>query len=95
VIKEVLALIERTAGKNIELRSDLPLEISLVYGDPGQIHQVIMNLCLNACDSMPDGGTLTVVTGKAELDERFFRIHPELKRGFIYSNLNCRFWLWD
>ena len=81
VIKEVLALIERTAGKNIELRSDLPLEISLVYGDPGQIHQVIMNLCLNACDSMPDGGTLTVVTGKAELDERFFRIHPELKRG--------------
>ena len=81
VIKEVLALIERTAGKNIELKSDLSLKIPSIFGDPGQIHQVIMNLCLNACEAMPDGGTLTVVTGNAELDERFFRIHPDVKKG--------------
>ncbi len=81
VIKEVLALIERTAGKNIELKPYLSLNIPSVFGDPGQIHQVIMNLCLNACEAMPAGGVLTIVTGNAELDERFFRIHPDLKRG--------------
>jgi len=81
VVKEVLALIERTAGNNIELKSELSPEVPPVFADPGQIHQVIMNVCLNACEAMPDGGTLTIVTGKAELDHRFFYIHPELKKG--------------
>lgn len=81
IIKEVLVVIERTAGKNIELKTDLSSEIPSVFGDPGQIHQVILNLCLNACEAMPAGGRLTIFTGNAEPDERFFRIHPELKSG--------------
>jgi PAS domain S-box-containing protein len=81
VVKEVLQVIERTAGKNIELKTNLSPECPSVLADPGQMHQIIMNLCLNACEVMPDGGRLSVDTVKAEPDDYFFRVHPELKRG--------------
>lgn len=81
VIKDVLEIIARTAGKDTEIITDLSREIYSVFGDPGQIYQVVMNLCLNACEAMPNGGELTIGTRNTELKERFFRINPELKKG--------------
>ncbi len=80
VIKEVLQVIDRTVGNNIELKTNLSPESISVLADPGQIHQVMMNLCLNACEAMPEGGTLSIVTVKADLDDLFFRVNSELKR---------------
>ncbi|MEA1926653.1 MAG: transporter substrate-binding domain-containing protein [Candidatus Auribacterota bacterium] len=81
LIKEVLTVIERTVGRNIDLETDLSPEVLSVFGDPGQIHQVLMNLCLNACEAMPDEGRLKIVTGNVDLDSSFFRVHPDLKKG--------------
>jgi CheY-like chemotaxis protein len=52
------ATFPKTISFNLELASDLPL----VTADKSQVHQVLLNLCVNARDAMPNGGTLTILT---------------------------------
>jgi CheY-like chemotaxis protein len=53
-----------------------------VQADPTQVHQVVMNLCTNAAQSMAsDGGRLTVAVSSLHLSERDIKLHPELKPG--------------
>lgn len=62
----VLDLVEsRLRAQKITLERDIPKDLPGLRGDPGQIEQVFLNLCLNAAHSMPTGGTLTV-TARAE-----------------------------
>jgi len=57
----VIFLIEsRLRSQGITLRRDLPDFLPTLTGDPGQIEQVFLNICLNAIQAMPKGGTLTV-----------------------------------
>jgi PAS domain S-box-containing protein len=69
VVADMERMLHRLMGKQIELliASDEPLEP--ILADPGQISQVIMNLALNARDAMLGGGTLTLETRNADLDE--------------------------
>ncbi len=53
VIQEVLALIRRSVGREITIQENLEQELPLIHGDPGQLNQVMMNLCLNAAEAMP------------------------------------------
>lgn len=85
LIVEVIKFVERTSGKRIDMRTELLPDTSSVYADRGQIYQVIMNLCINACEAMPEGGTLTVKTANAELDKALFKAHPDLKEGPFVS----------
>ena len=47
-------------AENITITTDFPLDLPAIYVDPQQIRQVLANLIRNACQAMPDGGTLTV-----------------------------------
>jgi PAS domain S-box-containing protein len=61
-------MLGRLIGEDVEMASDLAAGLGRVRVDPGQIHQVIMNLAVNARDAMPEGGRLTVATANVLLD---------------------------
>ncbi len=68
VVRDMVAMIRETFPKNILTRTELPCTPWLVEGDATQLHQVLMNLCVNSRDAMPEGGILTLSVENAELD---------------------------
>ena len=81
VVDDVQSLLGRTLGEHLELvvvHRDGPL---LIRADRGQIEQVLLNLAVNARDAMGDGGTLTIETGVAVLDDAAAGQHPDLVAG--------------
>lgn len=69
----LLKLLAPFIGEDIELIADLAPNVRRIKGDVGNIEQVIMNLAVNARDSMPGGGKLTIGTGNVTLDEEACR----------------------
>ena len=61
-------LLKRLLGEDIALETRLDAELGAVLADPGQIEQVIMNLCINSRDAMPRGGRITLETANVSLD---------------------------
>jgi PAS domain S-box-containing protein len=61
VVSEVLELVRASLPPNIDLRPSLDVRDTTVIGDPTHVHQLVMNLCKNAIDAMPAGGTLAVM----------------------------------
>jgi len=68
LVKEMGKIITDTFPKNIECQIHMDRNYSPVSGAPTQLHQILMNFCVNARDSMPDGGTLTLATQNVRLD---------------------------
>jgi|GEM_PF-2492403 len=69
ILKETVKFLRSTLPTSIEIVSDFPQRLPHVEADPTQMHQVVMNLCVNAGHAMPGGGTLTVCAKSFELDE--------------------------
>jgi PAS domain S-box-containing protein len=81
LITDMSGIIRETFHKNIITRRETPPDIWLVSGDETQLHQVLMNLCVNARDAMPEGGTLTLKLENQEFDESFARMTPGARPG--------------
>jgi len=62
VVREAVALLERTTLQRIHLEMDLASDLLRLKGDSAALSHALMNLCVNAVDAMPEGGTLTVLT---------------------------------
>lgn len=75
-IGEMLRLLERVIGEEIEVSFKTTSNLDAVYADPTQIEQVVMNLSLNARDAMPKGGRLMIETRNVALDEYYCRQYP-------------------
>jgi PAS domain S-box-containing protein len=71
IVRDMCAIIRETFPKNITTRTDFPPRVWMVTGNSTQLHQVLMNLCVNARDAMSAGGNLSIVLENVELDEEF------------------------
>jgi PAS domain S-box-containing protein len=65
VVAEVERMLRRVIGEDIRFEIAVDPNLSPVKADPSQIHQVLMNLAINARDAMPRGGTLRIATANA------------------------------
>jgi nitrogen-specific signal transduction histidine kinase/CheY-like chemotaxis protein len=81
LLKDLENIIKDTFPKDIRLRFSVPNDIWTILGDPTQIHQVILNLCVNARDAMPDGGALTIGAENCVLDEQYAAMNIQAKPG--------------
>jgi two-component system, cell cycle sensor histidine kinase and response regulator CckA len=81
VIDDLLRMLRRIIGEDIEARFHTAADLHQVFADPAQIEQVVMNLAVNARDAMPGGGVMQIETQNVELGEAFCRTHTYAKPG--------------
>ena len=81
VLNEIQQVIQETFPKSIEIQTDFSQELWTIYGDATQIHQILMNLCINSRDAMPDGGTLKISAENLAIDETYAQMDDEAEPG--------------
>lgn len=82
VLADVVQVMRQTFPKNIDIRLSLSsTELEMMLADPTQLHQVVMNLCVNARDAMSNGGTLTIAAENRLLDETYTKMHLDARIG--------------
>ncbi|WP_371418172.1 PAS domain S-box protein [Anabaena sp. UHCC 0253] len=81
LIRDIIQLAQQTFSKSIKFYTHLHPKLSTVSGDKTQLHQVLMNLVVNAADAMPNGGDLSIATGNLYLDEEMTRINCNARVG--------------
>ncbi len=81
IVREVEAIAQSTFPKNITFEADAPNNVWPITGDPTQLNQVLLNLCVNARDAMPDGGRLSVMVRNRTVTPADATLHPEVAPG--------------
>jgi len=81
LISEIKQIIKETFPKSLEIRTDIPQSLWTVSGDATQLHQVLMNLCVNARDAMPDGGRLSICAENQFIDRSYAQMHLDAQVG--------------
>jgi two-component system, cell cycle sensor histidine kinase and response regulator CckA len=78
---EVEKIARETFPRGISIRVNAPRMLWTVVGDSTQIHQILLNLCINARDAMPDGGVLNVTAENVTMEDSDAAMHPDAKPG--------------
>ncbi|EDY17911.1 histidine kinase [Chthoniobacter flavus Ellin428] len=81
LIREIENIVAGSFPRHITMERRIPRELSLIQGDPTQLHQVLLNLCVNARDAMPDGGTLRIEADDFAVDAHFASMTPGARIG--------------
>ncbi|QED28515.1 response regulator [Microvenator marinus] len=69
IVDDISKVIRETFPKSIELKVEVPEQTWRVEGDPSQLHQVLLNLVVNARDAMPQGGEITIAIENTDVDK--------------------------
>lgn len=81
IIEEIAKIAKETFPKTVRVRTNYADDVRLVEGDPTQLHQVLLNLCVNARDAMSEGGSLSLTAENFDVDEQYATMTPGLKAG--------------
>ena len=81
VVENLVKMIQRLLGEHIVLEVVPGPNLGVVRADRGQLGQILTNLCVNARDAMPDGGTITIETQNIQVDEEFSAAHDGIQAG--------------
>ncbi|MEB3827606.1 hybrid sensor histidine kinase/response regulator [Phormidium sp. CCY1219] len=81
LIKEIKKMIQETFPKSIEIVTEFHKNLWTISGDATQLEQVLLNLCVNARDAMPNGGLLKISAENVVLDENYVRMNIDAKVG--------------
>ncbi|GBE91673.1 PAS domain S-box protein [Nostoc cycadae] len=81
LIMDIQQIIQQTFPKSIEFIAEIQPDLSTVCGDSTQLHQVLLNLCVNARDAMPTGGNLSISAENIWLDADYVQIHLDAQVG--------------
>jgi two-component system cell cycle sensor histidine kinase/response regulator CckA len=81
VLRELELMIDRTFPASVALDIDIEEDLWWIDGDATQLHQVLLNLCVNARDAMPLGGRLSIAASNAEVDLQYSLMHRGLVAG--------------
>ncbi len=81
LMKEIAQIAEETFPTNITVRSECPDDLWLISGDATELHQVLLNLCVNARDAMPAGGRLSINAENLEVDAHYASMTPGAHAG--------------
>jgi PAS domain S-box-containing protein len=81
LLNDLETIIRHTLPKDIRLQFSLAPDPWTIVGDPTQIHQILLNLCVNARDAMPAGGSLTISAENCTLDDHYIAMNPQARAG--------------
>lgn len=81
LIKEIVKILRETLPKTIEISFKIPNDLWMISADATQMHQVLMNLCVNARDAMTEGGAISIKAENSFVDENYARMHIDAKAG--------------
>jgi two-component system, cell cycle sensor histidine kinase and response regulator CckA len=81
LLREIRQLVSQTFPKSIDIQIHIPEELWMITGEVTQLHQVLMNLCVNARDAMPNGGILSLSPENIWIDEQYAQMELEAKVG--------------
>jgi PAS domain S-box-containing protein len=81
LLTESKDMLRKLLGSTVEMRFHLANDLRHVRVDGSQMDQVVFNLCVNARDAMPSGGTITIETSNVQVDESYTKTHAGMKPG--------------
>lgn len=81
IVKDLVAVLSETLPRSIAVNYEIAPDLWTIAADPTQIHQVLMNVCINARDAMPMGGTLKIHASNVVVDENYARMNIDSEPG--------------
>jgi two-component system cell cycle sensor histidine kinase/response regulator CckA len=81
LVSEVEKMAKETFPRSLQIVTSIPSDLWTIVGDSTQLYQVLLNLCVNARDAMPNGGTLKIQGSNNVVDEHYARMQVDVKPG--------------
>lgn len=83
LINEMVSVFRETFPRSITIVTTVPKNLRPIIGDPTHFHQMILNLCVNARDAMPHGGTLSITAENKKIDDHYAKMNIQARPGMF------------